>query len=281
MLGHYDVRDIDFERLESFKDALSRAMSPKTQKKLKSKTRKNNLYALHEFFVWLSAKQVVSRMPVFPAVRNGNDATPRRALTYEQQLEGLLKIPAVHRDIFEFGFELGLRPGETCAVRIKDVDLRKKVVIIQRTWSGSRLKEGTKENTKIPVPLSDTAYEIARRIITERISGIPDINIFEEFLFVHPSTGRHYTRWTLWDLWKKYVGNVTHYEASRHSFCTQIVDCCEDVFAAKDLMRQADIRSTLAYYHPTQRKHFEIINMRGRNRNNVIDIDGKKRESGE
>jgi len=93
-------------------------------------------------------------------------------------MEGLLKIPEEHRDVIEFGFETGLRPGELCALKVKDLDMRGQQALIQRTWSGSKLRETTKGKTKRFIPLSDRAFQIA-------VKHIPDKHP-EAFLFVNP-----------------------------------------------------------------------------------------------
>ena len=134
-LGRQDVREVRFEDLKTFKDNL--------HKNLKIKTRRNIMNALHAFFNWTRLMGSVRDMPAFPAVE-GNDSDIRIALEYQDQLEALSRIPEKHRDVIEFGFETGLRPGETCALKIGDIDLKRREAVIQRTWSGSRLRETTK-----------------------------------------------------------------------------------------------------------------------------------------
>ncbi len=66
-------------------------------------------------------------------------------------------------------------------------------------------------------------------------------------------------------LWKRYTGlDVTYYEASRHSFCTQLVDDGIDALQAKELMRHTDVRTTQRYYHGNISRLSDIVNNRGR-----------------
>jgi site-specific recombinase XerD len=158
---NFSVREITFEHLENFKDALPR--------NLKIKTRRNILNALHTLFVRMHKKGVIKDMPAWPTIE-GDDSFVRSALTYEEQIEGLLKIPEQDRDIIEFGFETGLRPGETCALKVRDVDVINRQILIQRTWSGGHLIERTKGKNKLWLPLSDRAWEILRAKLKDSLA---------------------------------------------------------------------------------------------------------------
>ncbi|MBF0557118.1 MAG: hypothetical protein HQK96_21600, partial [Nitrospirae bacterium] len=107
-----DITEIKFEHLERFKDKLP--------KKLRIKTKRNILNALHSFFGWLRNKGVIGELPRFPEIK-GNDAKSRTAIDYETQTHVLQRFPEDYRDVFIFAFETGLRPGETSALRVSDV----------------------------------------------------------------------------------------------------------------------------------------------------------------
>ncbi|MCE5195345.1 MAG: hypothetical protein LLF28_07875 [Nitrospiraceae bacterium] len=47
-----------------------------------------------------------------------------------------------------------------------------------------------------------------------------------------------------------------------------MVESGADTFTAKKLMRHADLQSTLKYFHPTEERIYDIINIRGTTRNN-------------
>ncbi|MCX8021353.1 MAG: tyrosine-type recombinase/integrase [Syntrophorhabdaceae bacterium] len=242
-----DVRDIEFADLENFKDTL---------KQVKVKTRKNILNALKSFFMWMKKRGVIRELPVFPEVK-GDDSSIRIALDIEDQLAALNNIPIGHRDIIEFMFETGLRPGEACAVKIKDIDLKNRQLLVQRTYSGDILKETTKGKNKKWIPLSDRAFQIVLNNIKQRFD--------DDFIFINPVTKRGYRQEFIRRIWRRHSGlDVTLYEASRHSFCTQIAQSglC-NTLQAKLLMRHADIRSTERYFHGSVVKLRDIVNMRG------------------
>jgi integrase len=254
-LGSWDIREISFAELEQFKDSL-----PKT---IKIKTRREIVNTLHTFFKWAWRKGLVPIVPPFPVVK-GTDSMNRIALSIEDQYEALSKIPGQYRDVFEFEFETGVRPGETCALKIKDIDFETRTMKVERTFTMRQLRESDKEGHRKPVPLSDRAFEIAKKNAAVRFP--------EDWLFVHPRTKKHYTVHRLELYWKEYTKlPCTHYEGTRHSFCTQISEI-DDKKAAQDLMRHADSRSTDRYIHSGTEYLRDALKKRGE----VVELKRKK-----
>ncbi|MDF1536096.1 MAG: tyrosine-type recombinase/integrase [bacterium] len=255
-LGRLDVRDIQHPELEKFKRDL---------KGIKAKTRRNIVYGLRTFFGWLRREGVLKEVPIFPAMEV-SDAKVMVALDMDDQAVALARIPEDHRDVIEFGMETGLRPGETCALKIHDLDLREGAALIQRTWSGSQMRETTKGKNKRWIPLSDRALAVAKDHARGRVG--------DQFLFIHPGTNRGYMPAYLRKTWRRHSGTpVTYYEASRHSFCTQIVETGASALEAQALMRHADQRSTGHYYHARPRKLKELVNRRTAKVVRLYDID--------
>ncbi|MBF0592032.1 MAG: tyrosine-type recombinase/integrase [Nitrospirae bacterium] len=251
-----DVKEVEFSHIENFKDKLP--------KRLKIKTRRNILNALHSFFTWLRRKGVIKEVPNFPEIR-GNDAKMRTSIDVDQQKEALKRLPKHNRDIFAFAFETGLRGGELCALKVKDVDMNKKTILVQRSFSRHKLRETTKTHMKHYMPLSDTALEIVQRNIKDKT---PDA-----FLFINKRTKTFYTVNNLCRSWREYSGlDVSFYEASRHSFITQLVEDNANPFVAKELARHTDLRTTQKYYHATSSKLRDVVNRRGK----IVSIEGGK-----
>lgn len=253
LLSNWNVQEIRKPEIAKFKKALME------KKGLKLKTKKNILNGLRAFFTWLATEDpdeliTLKDVPDFPRI-TGDDSTPRRAIDFVEQEIGIKNIPPEHRDIIEFGCEEFLRPGETCALKIKDVDFKNRLVIIRRTWSGSTLKENTKQKKWKIKPLTDRAYEIALRNAYNRFP--------EEFLFINPKTKRCYRQKVLNNIWKAYSGTGTvYYEGSRHSSITQLAEAGYDITAIKELAGHADIRTTQKYIHRSLDKLRAIANNR-------------------
>ena len=244
----WDVREIGFEQLESFKDNLPRTLS--------LKTRRNIINALHAFFTWLRKKGTIRELPAWPEIK-GDDAKVMVALDIEDQDKALEQIPKEHRDPFILLAETGARINEVCALKVRDVDLKNGMWTVRRTYSGAKLVETTKAKTKDPAVLSETAWEIVRRHSAGRF---PD-----EFLFINPVTKKGYRYKFLNRLWCKYgVPGVSLYEATRHSYCTQIGESGINTLQARLLMRHSDVRSTQKYFHGKIAKLRDVVNNRGR-----------------
>lgn len=255
-IGHLDIREIRYADLEAFKDSLPRS--------LKIRTKRTIVNILHTAMTWTWRKGIIEAMPPFPVVK-GNDAAPKIALTMVDQAAALALIPVEHRDVFEFETETGLRPGETCALKIKDIDFNTCTMTVQRTFTMRHLRESDKEGHKKAVPLSRRAMDLARAHAAGRF---PD-----DWLFINPATGSHYAVQRLGLYWKKYTNlPCSHYEGTRHSFCTQIVEVA-DRSAAQDLMRHADGRSTDLYIHNRTEYLRDVIEKRG----NVSEMKKKRK----
>ncbi|KJU87741.1 tyrosine recombinase xerD [Candidatus Magnetobacterium bavaricum] len=95
----------------------------------------------------------------------------------------------------------------------------------------------------------------------------------DAFLFINKRTKTFYTADNLWRNWREYSGiDVSFYEASRHSFITQLVEDNTNPFVAKELARHTDIRTTQNYYHATSSKLRDVVNRRGK----IVPIEGGK-----
>jgi integrase len=189
-------------------------------------------------------------MPVFPEIK-ANDATSRRAMRREEQEAGLERLPGGFRDPIEFMMKTGMRPGEQCAVLVKSIDIGNRVVWVERTLSGTTYMETTKNKSTLPVPLNDKALEIAMRNMAGKFP--------KDFLFINPATGGGYRLRYLSEVWRKYSGtDYDLYEATRHSYCTQVVPLTTPLTAQR-LMRHKDRRSTDGYFHAYNENLLDVV----------------------
>ncbi|MBF0557119.1 MAG: site-specific integrase, partial [Nitrospirae bacterium] len=113
----------------------------------------------------------------------------------------------------------------------------------------------------------DTALEVVKRNVNGKL---PDA-----FLFINPRSNRHYTTKRLQKIWEKYSGlDITHYEAARHSFISQLVESDTNPLVTQKLARHSDIRTTMGYYHASAGKLLSVVNSRGK----VVEIKKVKAE---
>ena len=257
LLNGYDVRDIQLEQLAHVKRGL---------RDCKIKTRKNVMNALSSFFRWLLNEDgTIDKLPKFPTIE-GDDATPQGAINRTIQIEALARIPEQFRDPIEFGMETGCRPGEICALKVKDIQGDK--ALICRTWSDYTIRETTKQKKKQFIPLSIRAREIVERNCRDKHP--------EAWLFINPRSGNVYRPKTLGNIWREYSGvEIKLYEATRHSFCTQLVSDKVPLPIISQLARHSDIRTTMKYVHPTHEAAMEAVNNRGLGE--VVELTIKKK----
>jgi site-specific recombinase XerD len=85
------------------------------------------------------------------------------------------------------------------------------------------------------------------------------------WLFINPNSGSAYRPKTLGKIWRQYSGiDVKHYEASRHSFCSQLVEDGVPLPVISKLARHADIRTTQKYVHVTDEVARAAVERRGK-----------------
>jgi integrase len=242
----YDVREIGLSELTDFKDTLSI---------VSIKTRKNIMNGLNNFFNWLRERGVVTEKPLFPKI-TGDDSKPRTAIDWETQDEALKKIPEQHRDVIEFMYETGLRPAEVSALLCEHIDLSNYIGRIERSYvSGNKIRETTKQKRKGVIRLSERVLEIAKKHLQGKLP--------KQFLFINHNTNKGYLPKVLWYQFHVYSGleNITLYEATRHSFGTQLIEN-NDIYKVKEAMRHSDIRMTEKYLHLKVAKLADMVNSR-------------------
>jgi integrase len=245
-----DAREFeDRAQVKGFHSAL------KKKKNIDVNFKQHVMDTLKTFVRWLYDEGIIKTLPPFPFF----EKIKRRkiSLDREDQETALEGFPAGVRDVYDFGMETGLRPGELAAVQIGDLNLKARVLWVQRTYSACRLKEAPKENSVKPVPLSDRAFEIAVRNIDDRFPG--------DFLFLNPQTKRGWTYNRLNKYWNRYSKvKVKLNEAIRHSFGTQLAEMGASEGQIQDLMRHEDPRSSREYTHANVVKYRDMLNNRGK-----------------
>ena len=256
LLGQ-DVREIKLKHLQLFYDELPGG----------PKYRKNILDGLHVFFSWLKRWGEIAELPTWPEMEQPVGRA-RYALSREEQAECLKRIPAEHRDIFEFSMEAGLRPSEACALMAIDINPSRGAMLLRRTYSEGKLRSKTKnQRREYWLVMSDRAWELVRA------------NMCADFAFVfrNPATGGGYRYKFLYRLWKEYSGvSVDLSEATRHSFVTQLVEDGVPEDQTMYVTRHVDKRSLRPYYHPTDDRTRDVLNRRGRSRK-IISIEEAKK----
>ncbi|GAB4390265.1 MAG: site-specific tyrosine recombinase XerD [Thermodesulfovibrionales bacterium] len=256
------VRAISYANVEDFKAWLGDRVAVNTRKRI--------MGALHAFFAWMYRRGSIRQMPPWPIVEG--EEIVKRATDFEGQGKLLQAVSEVHREIFEFGMETGLRPNELCALQVGDLDMINRMALIQRGYSGPVLHERTKGKTKRWIPLSARAYEIAMKHSRGKLPST--------FLFTNPNTGRGYTLSGLDNIWARSTGRrLSKNEAMRHSFITQLFEAGASIPQVQALSRHKDKRSLDAYTHLSPERLRDLVDGRGKSARNPQGVkDGKSND---
>jgi integrase len=157
----------------------------------------------------------------------------------------LEKIPEVHRYIFRFIFNTGVRISEARALR--KVDIKDDHIVISQTFApseaGGEQLQIVKQKKEESIPISD--------VVRELLSEIPAS--LSPFVFLNPSTGRPYGKNINADVWnpasKEALGYVFPLNnAGRHSFGMAMAKAGVDMDMIAKLLRHSDVKITKKHY---------------------------------
>jgi integrase len=237
--GAYDIRDIKRPVLKDyFNDYLQ------TKGIVKQSSKQAHQIILHSFLAWVrDDREILKSLPPFPEIE-GEESEPRKALEITEQDTALVDIPLPWKDMILFGMETGLRPAENCALKVMDFDRINCEATIRRTFSRDRIHEKTKQKRTDTIPLTDTAMGI---VVAYSAGKLPTAFLFD-------LDGKPIMPSMLAYRWKKFSGSLlTIYEASRHSFASQLDDAGVDIRDIQKLMRHKSVATTERYIHQLRR----------------------------
>ena len=258
LIGDIDVREVDHSILEN---------DLSNQLEMNTASKRCIIRALRGFYSWQERRprneKIIRQIPPFFYPKGNNDSKVRTVPSVEMIKQALLKIPAEHRDVFEYAMLTGIRPGENCTLKISDHNLDRKEITIQRSLSGgNRIRESDKEEHKSNIAMSERCIEIFKKHSHGRFAA--------DFLFINPLTGKRYQKNFLSRLWNKYSGTgLDSYSCTRHFFCTNITRILKgDIVKTAKMMRHKSLKTTERYIHqetqelePTSNAMAELLSL--------------------
>jgi integrase len=142
----------------------------------------------------------------------------------------------------------GCRPGEARALKCRDIDIEHKLITISATFSDTvyRQKRKGQGAKKAIIPIHAEIFEF----IKYRVEN----NLPEAFVFVS-DTGSHYSESKLHRMWgvvREKAGldkSIRLYDASRHSFASQLINSGVSVYSVSHLLGHSNIKTTEKYLH--------------------------------
>lgn len=144
----------------------------------------------------------------------------------------------------------GLRIGELCALKWSDIDLKKRIIVVNKTLQ--RICEKGKKskitittpktsNSLREIPISNTIYDFLLKLKPAK----RDIYFLTSTSF--PTEPRNYRKIFL-TLLRKLKINKTSFHALRHTFATRLIENKVDIKTVSELLGHASVNITISIY---------------------------------
>jgi len=205
--------------------------------------------ALRRYFAWLTRTGVLAADPSSRLTAPRGEGRLPHVLKGEE-LETLLGdqapagTPADLRDraVVELLYGSGLRVGELCGLRPRDVDPGRGQVLV---WG-----KGSKQRQ---LPMSESSVEAVRAWVE---SGRPAMVTGEtpaDALFLN-RRGHRMTPRDVRRILDRRAASPTHPHALRHTFATHLLDGGADLRAVQELLGHSDLATTQLYTHVSKER---------------------------
>jgi integrase len=216
--------------------------------KISNKTIKNNIDVFKTFLRYLmNDLEMIDKVPPFPDIEI--QQYNFKWLSHEDQIALFELIPDILKPVFAFLMLTGCRPSEARALKCKNADLKNHFVTISATYSGNvfREKRKGKRSHSVTIPIHPELYDfMADRVIN---------NHPEAFVFINPRTGNPFKKNTLQKEWAKVREkakidtSLRLYDATRHSFASQLVNSGSTIYKVSKLLGHSSVKMTEKYAH--------------------------------
>jgi integrase len=259
-IGHYEryvkilsdyFRDMDVREIAAKKIHLKNLISHLEEAyvvpgKWKAKTMKNCAEKMRHFLNWVHDDlELIPSVPAFPEIVT--EEPTHRWVHSKDQLKIFEGIGDLDKPIIGFMMLHGCRPGEARALKCKDVDIEGQVIIFHATFSKEeyRLRRKGKKAKPLYVPIHPEALEYLKSRKAEALA--------EAWVFPNPRTGNHYTASAITRIWKRLrknlkVPGLRLYDATRHSFASNLVAQGVSIYKVKDLLGHTSVKTTEKNY---------------------------------
>src|SRR5215210_6998193 len=204
--------------------------------------------ALRRYFAWLTRTGVLATDPSSRLTAPRGDGRLPHVLKAEE-LEILLAdqrpagepVDLRDRAVVELLYGSGLRVGELCGLRPRDVDLVRAQVLV---WG-----KGSKQRQ---LPMSESSVE-AVRAWAEARGGMVTGETPADALFLN-RRGHRLTPRDVRRILDRRAASPTHPPALRHTFATHLLDGGADLRAVQELLGHSDLATTQLYTHVSKER---------------------------
>ncbi len=239
--GTKDVRDVEDLDIVNYQIFVSKKYN------FGNKTLKNCLDIFKTFLIYTKkVRKVLKTVPSFPEISIPEPITTWLTPATQKTVFGY--VPDQDKPIVSFLMLSGCRPSEARALRCRDVDIEKGLITISATFSNAvyRQKRKGKGSKPVTIPIHQEVFGF----IKDRV----ETNLPEAFVFVNKE-GRHYSETGLIVMWRTVRDkagldkSVRLYDASRHSFASQLINSGVSIYSVSNLLGHSSTKMTEKYLH--------------------------------
>ncbi len=242
IIGDKTPSMLDLPTIKALKNLLSKKINPKTKKLYSIETKNKWIYCLSAFFRYLFEDGLIelNYLKVVGGFKSLNENINEEKKIKYQTEEQFNLFMSIVDDItwycfFNFLFWHGLRIGEQRALKIKNVNLKEKYIIIKdniaKNKNGKEHTTSIKNRRKRKIYLADQSYKYVEKLINlyKQMEGYND----EWYLFggsqkLSKNSIQRKLKTYYLVLKKKYskieINQLTHHEFGRHSHASYLLN---------------------------------------------------------
>lgn len=232
--GNRALAEITNQNIEQYK-------AQKLYENKSAKSINNHLAVLRKLLVTAEEWELLNKIPKVKLLKvMSKDAD---YLTIEDCNKLLASAEGVWKDMILFAINTGLRYGEMVALKWRDVDFKKRMIIVEHSIVKDIPQDSTKSNRIRYVPIIDEVFEM---LLNRKIYTRGEYVFYErdgKFL------KREFCRNKLNGISKRANLRRIGWHTLRHTFASHLAEKRITPNVIKDLLGHSDIRTTMRYAH--------------------------------
>lgn len=257
LLGEYRPQDMSTAVVESFSNQLLTSGALREERGLSPRAVRDILTVLHAILKY-TRKQPGSGLPEIDVIYPKEERREMRVLSREEQ-DKLIRFLLAEMDCCKFGVLLalltGMRLGEVCALRWRDISLKERTIHIAATMQRLQTLDDTaQQKTRVTIgepksmtskriiPLTDYAVTLCEKM------AVPDPEAFiltgQARRFMEPRSVQYRLG--------KYTAACglehVNFHALRHTFATRCVEVDFEIKSLSEILGHSTVKVTLDRY---------------------------------